>query len=54
MSTEHVIKKSGAATVRSDNEYGVVDFHGDALFFHSLTQTRISLSLIEIRIREGF
>jgi hypothetical protein len=39
--------------VRSDNEYGVVGFHGDALFFHSLIQTRISLSLIEIQIHRG-
>ncbi len=36
--------------MRSDNEYGVVDFHGEALFFHSLIQTCISLSLIEIQI----
>jgi hypothetical protein len=39
--------------MRSDNEYGVVDFHGDALFFHSLIQPRISLSLIEIQVHGG-
>jgi hypothetical protein len=39
--------------MRSDNEYGVVDFHGDALFFHLLIQPRISLSLIEIQVRGG-
>ena len=39
--------------MRSDNEYGVVDFHGDALFFHSLIQTGISPSLIEIQIHGG-
>ena len=39
--------------MRSDNEYGVVDFHGEALFFHSLIQTCISLSLIEIQIHGG-
>ena len=40
--------------MRSDNEYGVVDFHGNALFFHSLIQTGISPSLIEIPIRGDF